>query len=399
MKPIFQKTFLLLVFFLPKILFAQVNDNFDDSDFTIGTFWSGDDVEWTATTGQLQTNGPAVTPTTTHLSTASTLAVNCQWEFFANPKCATSSGNYMDVYLTSDSANLEGFGSGYFVRIGNTADDVSLYKKIAGVATMIVDGTDGTVGSSSNNPMMVKVICDAIGNFTLYYDNTGTGTNYVLQGTVNDVTLTTSTFFGVLVKYSASNNTKYFFDDVYVGPIIIDNTPPTILSASVTDALHVDLNFSEAVDSTTSSNKLNYTINNSIGQPDSVIRDAANFSLIHLKLLIPLQSATNYTLTCIGVQDIAGNGTPGTTVQFSFYEPQQYDMLINEIMAHPNPVVALPDAEYLELFNRSTFPININNWTISDATNTYSIPSYTIQPDSFLILCSASDFSLHLTGS
>ncbi|GDX52799.1 hypothetical protein LBMAG27_18460 [Bacteroidota bacterium] len=385
---------MLLVFFLPKILFAQVNDNFNDNDFTAGTLWSGDDVEWTATTGQLQTNGPAVTPTTTHLSTASTLASNCQWEFFANPKCSTSSGNYMDVYLTSDSVNLEGLGSGYFVRVGNTADEVSLYKKIAGVSTMIIDGTDGTVGSSSNNPMKVKVICDASGNFSLYHDNTGTGTNYVLQGTVNDVTLTMSAFFGVLVKYSASNNTKYFFDDVYVGPIIIDNTPPTILSASVTDALRVDLHFSEAVDSATSSNHLNYTINNSIGQPDSATRDASNFSLIHLKLLIPLQSATNYTLTCIGVQDIAGNGTPGTNAQFSFYQPQQYDVLINEIMANPSPVVALPDAEYLELFNRSAFPININNWTISDATSTYTIPSCTIQPDSFLILCSASNFSL-----
>ncbi len=394
MKPIFHKIFLALIILIPKVLLAQVQDNFNDNDFTTGTLWSGDDAEWTAVTGQLQTNGPAVTPTTTHLSTASTLASNCQWEFFANPKCSTSSGNYMEVFLISDSANLENLVSGYFVKIGNTADEVSLYKTVAGVETKIIDGADGTVASSSNNPMKVKVIRDAAGNFSLYHDNTGTGSSYVLEGSVTDLTFTTSAYFGVLVKYSASNNLKYFFDDLYVGPIIIDNTPPTIVSATVVDATHVDLFFSEAVDSATAENHLNYTINNSIGSPTTVTRDISNFSEVHLTLATLLLSATNYILTCIGVQDIAGNGTPGASVQFSFYQPQQYDVLINEIMAHPNPVVSLPDAEYLEFYNRSAFDINLNNWTISDATSTYSFPSYIIHPDSFLILCSASNYSL-----
>ena len=93
-----RKFFCAILFLLPFTLSAQVLDNFNDNDFTVGTLWSGDDAEWTAATGQLLTNGPAVTPTTTHLSTSSTLASNCQWEFFANPKCSTSSGNYMEVF-------------------------------------------------------------------------------------------------------------------------------------------------------------------------------------------------------------------------------------------------------------------------------------------------------------
>ncbi len=392
MKRIFAKFFFLILFFLPKILFAQVNDNFNDNDFTIGTLWSGDNGEWTVSAEQLHTNGPAAT-VVTHLSTASTLFSDCQWEFFANPKCGTSSANYMEVYLISDSANLEGNINGYFVKIGNTADEVSLYKKVVGVATIIIDGADGTVSSTSNNPIKVKVIRDMTGTFTLYLDNTGTGFSYISQGTVTDLTFNSSAFFGVLVKYSSSNNTKYYFDDIYVGSIIIDVVPPLISNAYVIDANHLDVLFNEAVDSATSQNQLNYTINNGI-IISSATRDASNFALVHLTLSNALQSATNYTLSCIGVKDISGNSTPGTNTQFSFYQPQLYDVLINEIMANPNPVVALPDAEYLELYNRSAFPINMNNWTISDATSTYTFPSYTIQPDSFLILCSASNYSL-----
>lgn len=393
MRPIFQKAFLLLFFVLPTILFAQVNDNFNDNDFTIGTVWSGDNSEWTVNNGELNTNGPAVTPTTIYLSTTSTLFSNCQWEFFANAKCATSSGNFMEVYLTSDSANLEGSNSGYFIKIGNTPDEVSLYKKIAGVATIIIDGVDGTVASSSNNPIKVKVIRDMTGTFSLYLDNTGTGSNYLLQGTITDLTFNSSSYLGVVVKYSASNNTKYYLDDMYVGAIIVDIIPPVISSVNIIDDNHIDVIFSEAVDSATSQNNLNYLINNGI-IVSIALRDIANLSMVHLTLGNSLINATNYNLTGIGIKDFSGNSTPGTTIPFSFYQPQQYDVLINEIMANPNPIVALPDAEYIELFNHSSFPININNWTISDATNTYTISSYTIQPDSFVILCSASSYSL-----
>lgn len=393
MKSIFQKTFLLLIFFLPEISSAQVNDNFSDNDFTLGTLWSGDDLEWTAVTGQLQTNGPAVTPITTHLSTPSTLATNCQWEFFANPKCATSSGNYEEIFLTSDSANTEGTPSGYFVKIGNTADEVSLYKTVVGVETMIIDGTDGTIASSSNNPIKVKVIRTAAGLFTLYLDVTGTGASYVSQGAVTDLTFTTSAYFGVLVKYSSTNNTKYFLDDVYAGPIIVDVTAPSLTSATPLDATDVDVQFNEAVDLTTSQIALNYSITGGI-IISSAVRDATNFGLVHLTLSNSLANATTYTVSCIGVQDIAGNGTPGTSAQFSFYVPQQYDVLINEIMANPNPTVGLPDAEFLELFNRSAFNIDLSGWSISDATSTYTIVAGSIAPDSFLILCTSANYSL-----
>ncbi len=394
-----RKFFCAILFLLPFTLSAQVLDNFNDNDFTVGTLWSGDDAEWTAATGQLQTNGPAVTPTTTHLSTSSTLASNCQWEFFANPKCSTSSGNYMEVFLTSDSANLEGLVSGYFVKIGNTNDEVSLYKKVAGAETMIIDGTDGTVSSSSNNPMKVKVTCDASGNFSLYYDNTGTGANYILQGTVNDLTFTTSAYLGVLVKYSASNNTKYFFDDVYAGPIIVDVTPPSILTATVIDATHVDVGFSEAVELNTAQLNLNYSIT-TMGFPSAAVRDAGNFSLVHLTLGTAMQNATTYTLTCNGVQDNSGNAISNGTIQFSYYQPHQYDVLINEIMANPTPTVGLPDAEWVEFFNRSAFNIDLGGWTFSDATSDYTLPFYILAPDSFLILCHASDYaSLSVFGN
>lgn len=69
----------------------------------------------------------------------------------------------------------------------------------------------------------------------------------------------------------------------------------------------------------------------------------------------------------------------------------RYDVLISEIMADPGPPVGLPNNEWIELRNRSTVPINLQNWRIGDASSQSGpLPGFIIQPDSLVILCNSS---------
>ena len=69
----------------------------------------------------------------------------------------------------------------------------------------------------------------------------------------------------------------------------------------------------------------------------------------------------------------------------------RYDIVIDEIMADPTPQVGLPNNEWLELKNITTAPINLQNWRIGDATGqSGSLPNFTLQPDSFVIVCTGS---------
>ena len=227
---------------------AQFTDNFTDGNFTANPIWSGDNAFWQIANGQLNSNGPAISGTVIQLSTPSTIASNAQWEFFANIKYGTSSSNYMDIFLTSDSASLKGQNNGYFVRIGGTDDEVSLFRKQGGVVVKIIDGVNGQIASSSNNPTKVKVMRSSSNQWTLYADFGGAGTNYIYQGTVVDAAVSGSSYFGVLVKYSSTNFNKHFFDDFVVGPIVADVTTPTINTVKAISQNQVDVYFSEPVD-------------------------------------------------------------------------------------------------------------------------------------------------------
>jgi len=69
----------------------------------------------------------------------------------------------------------------------------------------------------------------------------------------------------------------------------------------------------------------------------------------------------------------------------------RYDIVINEIMADPSPQVSLPNNEWIELKNTTAVPVNLQNWRIGDASGQSGpMPNFTLQPDSFVIVCTGS---------
>lgn len=389
------KTPLLVVILLLNNMlgFTQLTENFTDGDYTANPVWTPSaSTDFIVNgTGQLQSNN-TVASSTFYISTGSTLATTAQWEFYVNLKFSTSGTNSVDVFLTASAADLTASTTnGYFVRIGNTADEISLYRKVGATSTIIINGADGTVSSSSDNKIRVKVVRDASNNFTLYRDITG-GTNYSVEGSVVDATHTTSSFFGILVRQStASFHQKHFFDDIVVQAYVPDVTPPAIQSSTVLSSTTLDVLFNEPLDATTAAVAANYLVNNSIGNPSSAVIDGSNAALVHLTFAGSFPDAVANQLTVNGVKDIAGNAISGGTSNFTYFAPyvaKQYDIVIDEIMADESPAVGLPLREWVELKNTTTSAINLKDWRIKDATGQSGLfPNYVLAPGAYVILC------------
>ncbi len=209
-----------------------------------------------------------------------------------------------------------------------------------------------------------------------------TFTNSFVSDTI--YTLTVNNVQDTAANVILSNSTKTFS---------IDATPPTITSATATLATQLDVLFSEPVDLTTSQVNFNYSVDYSILNPSSAQRDGSNPALVHLTFASSFSGGTTYTLTVNNVKDLANNTiatNSSTTFTYSApTTPVRGDVVITEFMADPDPPVnSLPNAEYVEIYNRSSKIFDLAGWKISDSGSPHDLTSFILKPDSFLILCS-----------
>ena len=374
--------------------FAQISDNFNDGDFTSGTLWSGDVTKWEVNASQqLHLNAPVVTDTA-YISANNSFFGNMEWYMWLKMDFAPSSSNVLKIYLSSDNANLRQPLNGYFLKLGvdGSADAIDLYKQTGSTETLIAAGVPGHVAANSN-VIGLKVSRSAAGVWTVYSDITG-GNNYSQESTCNDNTFTTTTAFGFVCKYTSTRSDKFYFDDVYVGTPVVDVTPPVLVSLNALDPHDVDVLFNESVDQISAENTANYFANNGLGSPVSAVKDLTNSKLVHLQFLGTFTLGTTYTLTVSNVKDIAGNILTFASLPFTYYVPQANDVQINEIMADPTPVVGLPDQEFIELYNASNFVVSLDGWTITDGSSIGTLGTFSLAPDSFLILCSTGNAAL-----
>ena len=67
-----------------------------------------------------------------------------------------------------------------------------------------------------------------------------------------------------------------------------------------------------------------------------------------------------------------------------------FELVITEIMADPEPSFGLPNAEYVEILNRSPQPVNLAGWTFFEGGNRI-LPDLTLLSGEYFIICANSD--------
>jgi hypothetical protein len=278
---------------------AQWTDNFSDGNFNLNPVWFGDSSKFIVNdSGQLQLDA-LPTDISAQLAVKSKISFNAVWTFKVQMDFNPSSGNYSKIYLMSDTSDFRNSVNGYFVRIGYTSDDVSLFKQTNTSSTLLIDGKDKMLNSEAVN-VRIKVTVDSIGNWQLFCDTTG-NEQYSLLGTAQDNTIKQSSCFGLQCIFSSSRADKFYFDD--------------------------------------------FTASGGIY-----------------------------------------SGAPVTNAQ-----PEMYDIVFNEIMADPTPPGALPEAEYMELYNCSKKDFSTQNWIIQIGTTKYHLPDLLFKSGEFLVITSKNE--------
>lgn len=383
------KYFLIFVLFLTgSPLFSQINDDFSDGDFSNSPAWAGTNADFIVNASfELQLNNSVAS--TSYLATPHGLSTmdNQEWTFLTRQTFAPSGSNFGRVYLTADNADLTVVQNGFYIQLGEAGatDAVRLFKMVSGVSTEILAGPVGQIAGSS--AVGIRVVRDNSSNWNLMIDATG-GTSYTSAGIINDATSLLGTHFGVMQVYTASNANKFFYDNIYVGDEIVDLTPPTLLSAVAINANLIDVLFDEPVDQITAETVGNYDIQ-PFQSAASIVRDGSNLALLHITPSSTLINGNTYTLFSNLVEDIPGNVSGSQNVNFTYLvaeTPVPGDVVINEFMCDPTPVVGLKDVEYVEIYNRSNKIFNVSGWKLGDASSFGTAQNGWLLPNDYIVL-------------
>lgn len=377
---------LLLFLLMPIHLFAQFTDGFDDLELGANPAWLGDTARFIVSNDALL-RLYASDADTSMLYTANQMLDNAEWNFWVKLAFAPSNNNLLRVYLVSDSQNFKGPLNGYYLRFGETGadDSIDLYRQDGDDHTLIIDGINAHCGGSVNT-IGIRVLRDDSGNWQLFSDILG-GTDYSLEGTALDITHTVSSWFGLFCKYTSSNAQKFYFDNFYVGDIIVDTIAPSITQLNISLPLGLVLQISEPLDSATAVQFFNYHVSNGVGAPNQ-ISYLPGLTNLNLQFAQDFQPDLEYELSINNLQDVNGNTIADTTILFSWHQVAVNDVVINEIMADPNPQVGLPEEEYLEIFNNSDYALSLQGWTFKVGSTEKPFPDYLLPAKQYLILCS-----------
>ncbi|MBT0812146.1 lamin tail domain-containing protein [Litoribacter ruber] len=175
--------------------------------------------------------------------------------------------------------------------------------------------------------------------------------------------------------------------------IVFDRTPPRVVAAEAYLENEVMVTFDENLDPIMSTVANHYRLDNS--SPEAVIQ-TENPNQVLLQFGFNLEDGKKYELFVFRVEDLNGNAIEGDYFTFTFekpYTPAFKELVINEVMAAPKEGQTLPNAEYVELFNSGSHPVQLAGFRLANSRTSTVLPRYELQPESYIILCPQSQAS------
>lgn len=385
------KLFLCNLFiFFSLSAYSQLIDNFSDGDFSANPTWNGSTSKFKINTSkQLQLNDTVASGATLYTDLNLISLDSIEWSFYIKLSFSPSSNNYARIYLSSDQSDLTLPLNGYFLQLGESGsnDAIELFKQTGTSLTSIARGSNGSISASFAK--FIKITHHKNGTWKLY-----SGTNLssaILEATGVDSMINSSNYFGLNYNYTISNATKFYFDELYIGTIIRDTTPPILIKSTVVNSKEIDLDFSEKIDSLSAIQVSNYTINNNVGSPLSATIDSTNNNRVHLTFSNELPNGKECSLTISEISDLESNTSYAISTSILYYRPNKNDLLINEILYDPKT----GGTDFIEIYNVSDKIVDLNKITICSfdtitqvITSAYPLvdTNYLIYPNYFKVL-------------
>lgn len=192
-------------------------------------------------------------------------------------------------------------------------------------------------------------------------------------------------YTGFHFRYSSAHGGQLWLDDLSMS---FERKPPSIDKMIVLAANHLKIVFNGNIGPENLQNGDRYqitTLSGSNCKLESVTKAVEDSTIVYL--IFQPGGDTEFILTTNRLTDKYNQPLSNPIIIFSnIVLPLSGKLVINEIMADPTPIVGLPDAEYIELYNHLPRSVNLRDWKLSVNQKTVELPDTTIVADGYFLL-------------
>lgn len=354
--------------------------------------WSGSTNDFIVNNdSQLQLNAPAAGESFIYRSSSidfDTVSFTMYHQLDFSP----SDNNLSRTYLALD-GNDPTTSSGYFIEIGENGseDALKFYFLSEGNPQFIASASMGALAAE---PATVQIEIDIYpdGLWSVKTNYAGDDfTSLELEFVDDQFSMKESLFFGLFCKYSASRADKFFYDDLSIQKFAPDVDPPTVVDVVPMDTKALRVTFSEPINEADGVNPVNYSLNNGVGNPTSVVAEGTLFTQFLLTFADDFDAQNVYFLEVSGVADLNDNEMESQTIPFLYAEaPELGDLLVSEILFDPYS----GGEDFVEIFNSSFKNLDLDGVQILNTQNgdSKTLNAVTLTPGSYLALTEDVDF-------
>ena len=319
------------------------------------------------------------------------------WSFLVRHGADPSSSNCWCTFLMSDKgpsmmqpgADVNGYAVG--VNVTGYDDTLRLWKIKAGTATVVRSlGVNWQSDIGTAGKALIKVTRDPSGSWDLEATCIQTAHKHI--SSAFEPELFAPKWFGVFYRYTSTRDRLLWLDDVSVTGYFRDpELPPELVKVKPVNRSSVYLYFDCDIDPASFTASSFYSSPSAGKALSAVLTDPSKIRIDFEKEFL---NKSENTIRSAGVCSVDSACSGLVNYTFVPWKPEAGDVIISEIMADPSPPVRLPQAEFIEIYNRSDSAVNMSGWTLRWEGGKTNFPDVNINPGSFKILCSDGDTSL-----
>lgn len=374
---------LFILIALNQLLYGQFADSFPPAEGLHGQ-WLGDRSHFKVTPdGMLQLSAPGPGQSALFRKVVMPEA-GADIRLFFKMDFAPSGDNHLKYFLWTTSAD-ESVATGYYLAVGENGnqDAIHLWQMDKGQHRRLASCMPAAVALQ---PAQARISVQLHGDNVSFLEANYAGESWPADELLFNTSFTPpadTLLTGFKCTYTQSRKTLFYFDELAFLSYLPDKQPLIVNKVMVEDSLRLRIFFSEPPSDEQVRQPSVYTINQGIGQPDSVVYPLQEPGQALLVLQSTLNSESIYTLTVEGLSDRTGNSLRHSRSFIHAAKPAAGELFLSEILFYPET----GGSDFVELYNASNKYVSLQGLILTNKREEKSVileKEYILSPVSYL---------------